>query len=59
MLFSFTGLTKVLVTTGQDRETTKIEIIDLNDPLNVWQPSHRNWLLTTQLMQLDMLLEVY
>jgi hypothetical protein len=37
---SFTGpLTKVLVTTGVNEGSKKIEIIDLNDPTNVCQPS--------------------
>jgi uncharacterized protein YaaQ len=39
MLLSFTGLTKVLVTTGVDQGSKKLEIIDLEDPTNVCQPS--------------------
>jgi hypothetical protein len=40
MLLSFTGpLTKVLVTTGRWEGSKKIEIIDLDDPTNVCQPS--------------------
>jgi hypothetical protein len=40
MLLSFTGpLTKVLVTTGTDVGSKKIEILDLDDPTNVCQPS--------------------
>jgi hypothetical protein len=40
MLLSFTGpLTKVLVTTGFDVGSKKIEILDLDDPTNVCQPS--------------------
>jgi hypothetical protein len=39
MLLSFTGLTKVLVTTGIDRGSKKMEIIDLSDPTNGCQPS--------------------
>jgi hypothetical protein len=38
-LLSFTGLTKVLVTTGIVVGSLKIEIIDLEDPTNVCQPS--------------------
>jgi hypothetical protein len=40
MLLSFTGpLTKVLVTTGYYEGSKKIEIIDMDDPTNVCQPS--------------------
>jgi hypothetical protein len=39
LLLSFTGLTKVLVTTGWDEGSNKMEIIDLSDPANVCQPS--------------------
>jgi hypothetical protein len=43
MLLSFTGLTgrltKVLVTTGRDEGSKKMEIIDLEDLTNVCQPS--------------------
>jgi hypothetical protein len=40
MLLSFTGpMTKVLVTTGYDEGSKKMEIIDLEDPTNVCQPS--------------------
>jgi hypothetical protein len=39
MLLSFTGLTKVLVTTGFDTGSKKMEIMDLSDPSNVCQPS--------------------
>jgi hypothetical protein len=39
MLLSFTGLTKVLVTTGFDVGSKKIEIIDMADHTNVFQPS--------------------
>jgi hypothetical protein len=37
--YYFTGLTKVLVTTGSDKGSIKIEIIDLESPTNVCQPS--------------------
>jgi hypothetical protein len=37
-LLSFTGMTKVLVATGQDRDSSVMEIIDLTDPSNVCQP---------------------
>jgi hypothetical protein len=39
MLLSFTGLTKVLVTTGYGEGSKKLEIIDLEDPTNVCQLS--------------------
>jgi hypothetical protein len=39
MLLSFTGLTKVLVTTGSAIGSKKMEIMDLEDPTNVCQPS--------------------
>jgi hypothetical protein len=41
MLLSFTGLTKVLVTTGygEGSNSKRMEIIDLEDPTNVCQPS--------------------
>jgi hypothetical protein len=39
MLLSFTGLTKVLVTTGYGEGSKKMEIIDLEDPTNICQPS--------------------
>jgi hypothetical protein len=39
MLLSFTGMTKVLVTTGADGGSKKMEIMDLSDPSNVCQPS--------------------
>jgi hypothetical protein len=39
MLLSFTGLTKVLVTIGDVEGSKKLEIIDLEDPTNVCQPS--------------------
>jgi hypothetical protein len=39
MLLSFTGLTKILVTTGLTDGNTKIDIVDLNDPSKVCQPS--------------------
>jgi uncharacterized protein YaaQ len=42
MLLSFAGLTKVLITTGvglDDKGSVNIEIIDLNDPSKVCQPS--------------------
>jgi hypothetical protein len=39
MLLSFTGLTKVLVTTGFDTGSKNTEIMDLSDPSNVCQPS--------------------
>jgi hypothetical protein len=38
-LLSFTGMTKVLVATGQDRDSRVMEIIDLTDLSNVCQPS--------------------
>jgi hypothetical protein len=41
MLLSFTGppMTKVLVTNGRDDGSKKMEILDLDDPTNVCQPS--------------------
>jgi hypothetical protein len=40
MFLSFTGpMTKVLVTTGKDVGSQKMEIMDLNNPTNVCQPS--------------------
>jgi hypothetical protein len=39
MLLSFTGMTKVLVTTGRDIGSKNTEIMDLSDPSNVCQPS--------------------
>jgi hypothetical protein len=41
ILLSFTGLTKVLVTTGygEGSNSKRMEIIDLEDPTNVCQPS--------------------
>jgi hypothetical protein len=39
LLLSFTGLTKVLLTTGMDVGSKKIEIIDFANPPTVCQPS--------------------
>jgi hypothetical protein len=39
LLLSFTGLTKVLVTSGFNEISDKIEVIDLSDPSNVCQPA--------------------
>jgi hypothetical protein len=39
MLFSFTGMTKILVVNGMDVGSQKMEIVDLSDPTNVCQPS--------------------
>jgi hypothetical protein len=39
MLFSFTGMTKILVVNGEDVGSQKMEIVDLSDPTNVCRPS--------------------
>jgi hypothetical protein len=39
MLFSFTGMTKILVVNGQEVGSNRIEIVDLSDPTNVCRPS--------------------
>jgi hypothetical protein len=38
-LFSFTGMTKILVVNGQNVGSKKMEIVDLSDPTNVCRPS--------------------